>query len=530
MRLKCYIAATMSEAMAMVRRELGDDAIIVSTQRGADGQGVRVTAALEEVTTDEEVHQVLTGSHASPVVDHLREHLIYHGLPSRLIERMLASARHVDSEDPVMVCAGALDELFVFAPLPDRQAPRPFLLIGPPGAGKTIAVAKLAARSRLAHRSVGVITADTVRAGALEQLQAFTKILGVDLRKVRSGQALADVLYQGGGQHDLVFIDTPSLNPFVADDVAFLQELLAGVDVEPILVMAAGGDPIEAAEIGEIFASLGATRLLATRLDMTRRLGAVLSAAEAGQFMICDVSVNPQIVQGLCPISPLSMARLLVPQEEKGSQTGTIPAESAPRRSAPPTAPAPAAPPAGISATPAAVSVPMPMSVSAPASAAGAVSGVASGAPSGAPSGATPVASSGAPVSGWDGAVRKAGGAGRPASSSAAAVTAPLSPSRSSLPPVAAAPERSAPSRRGVSGRGAPPPEATPPAWHRGAGSSVEEFDHPPSVDDFFQMEDDAFVDPFPRDSEARPIFSFRDDDEDSGEPVVPRGRRDEGR
>jgi flagellar biosynthesis protein FlhF len=306
----------MAEAMAEVRHELGDDAIIVSTQRAAGGQGVRITAALEEVATDDEVHLALSGSLPSPVADQVREHLVYHGLPPRLIERMVSVARDVGSEDPTMACAGALDALFSFAPLPERQAPHPFVMIGPPGSGKTIAVAKLAARGRLNGRSVGVISADTVRAGALEQLSAFTKILSVDLRKARGGRALTQLLHEEQGQHDLVFIDTPGLNPFYPSDMDYLRDLIADIEVEPVLVMAAGGDPVEAAEMAEAFSEIGASRLLATRLDMTRRLGAILAAADAAQFMFCDVSINPHIVNGLCPINPVSMARLLVPPEE----------------------------------------------------------------------------------------------------------------------------------------------------------------------------------------------------------------------
>ena len=61
MRLKSYNAATMAEAMRMVREELGDDAIIVSTQRASDGQGVRITAALEDPSDDDDIDRALTG-------------------------------------------------------------------------------------------------------------------------------------------------------------------------------------------------------------------------------------------------------------------------------------------------------------------------------------------------------------------------------------------------------------------------------------------------------------------------------------
>lgn len=316
MRLKSFSAPSMAEAMALVRAELGDDAIIVTTQRSSGGQGVRITAALEETTADDEINDMLSGGAPSPVADTVRECLAYHGVPPRLTERLVAAARQVDSEDPTMACAGALDEVFVFAPLPAKKAPRPFMLVGPPGAGKTITVAKLAARARIAGRTVAVITADSVRAGALEQLAAFTSILSIELKKARGAQSLGRMVAEASARNDLVFVDTPGLNPFNDTDMTFLRSLIESTDVEPVLVMAAGGDPAEAVEIAEAFAAAGATRLLATRLDMTRRLGAVMAAADAGQFMFCDVSINPHVANGLCPISPVSMARLLVPPVE----------------------------------------------------------------------------------------------------------------------------------------------------------------------------------------------------------------------
>jgi len=82
-------------------------------------------------------------------------------------------------------------------------------------------------------------------------------------------------------------------------------------------VLAAGGDASEAADLGEAFGASGATRLLATRLDMTRRLGAILAAADAGQLMFSEVSLNPHVATGLCAVNPVSMARLILPPEEE---------------------------------------------------------------------------------------------------------------------------------------------------------------------------------------------------------------------
>ena len=317
MRLKSYNAATMAEAMRMVREELGDNAIIVSTQRSSDGQGVRITAALEDPSDDDDIEAAISGRNTTPFAERVREALEYHGCPQRLVERMVQAAMQVEVGSPTMACATALEDHFDFAPLPERKSPRPFMLVGPPGSGKTITTAKLAARGRLAGRAVGVITADTIRAGAIEQLQAFTGILEIELRQVRGPEGLGAAVNEMMPKYDLVFIDSPGLNPFSQHDMDYLKNLVNAADVEPILVLAAGGDAAEAADIGEAFGASGATRLLATRLDMTRRLGAILAAADAGQLMFSEVSLNPHVATGLCAVNPVSMARLILPPEEE---------------------------------------------------------------------------------------------------------------------------------------------------------------------------------------------------------------------
>lgn len=317
MRLKSYNAPTVAEAMRMAREELGDDAIIVSTQRSSDGQGVRITAALEDPAADDAIASALSGKNTTPFAEKVREALEYHGVPARLVEKMVQAAMGVEVGSPTMACATALEDHFDFAPLPERKSPRPFMLVGPPGSGKTITTSKLAARARLAGRPVGVITADTIRAGAIEQLQAFTSILEVELRQVRGPEGLSQAVNEMMSRYDLVFIDSPGLNPFSQHDMDYLKNLVGASDVEPILVLAAGGDASEAADIGEAFGASGATRLLATRLDMTRRLGAILAAADGGQLIFSEVSLNPHVATGLCAVNPVSMARLILPPEEE---------------------------------------------------------------------------------------------------------------------------------------------------------------------------------------------------------------------
>ncbi|TAN47173.1 MAG: GTP-binding protein, partial [Rhodospirillales bacterium] len=239
MRLKTYTASGMAEAMQTVRRELGDEAIIVSTQKDPETGEVHITAALEGYDTDEDAIERMLGGGMRPFISEaVRQALSFHGVPGRLIERLVVAMGAVESEDPVMACAAALDSTFAFAPLPDKSAPRPFMLIGPPGSGKTITVAKLAARSVMKGRKVGVITTDSMRAGVVEQLASFTRIMDIELKVARGPDALKRMLDDNAGIYDLVFIDSPGLNPFQERDVKYLGDLLEAGGVEPILVMA----------------------------------------------------------------------------------------------------------------------------------------------------------------------------------------------------------------------------------------------------------------------------------------------------
>ena len=83
-----------------------------------------------------------------------------HGTPPELADRLLNNAAAQAAGDPHMALAGALDAIFQFLPLPEEgKQPRPIMLIGPPGGGKTSAVAKMAARiadHRLLSTTTGV--------------------------------------------------------------------------------------------------------------------------------------------------------------------------------------------------------------------------------------------------------------------------------------------------------------------------------------------------------------------------------------
>jgi flagellar biosynthesis protein FlhF len=269
MRLKVVRAARLSDALAELRGTLGEDAVILSTRRVAGG--VEVTAG--EAPEDE---PLVIPPDAAPRARALPPGLARHNVPAALAERLV--------QGPL---PAALAAALAFAPLPDG----PLMLAGPPGAGKTLTTAKLAARAVLAGRRPLLVTADGRRAGAAEQLAAFARVLGL-AKAVRRAEPAQPVL-----------VDLPGIDPFNAQDATMLAGLMQAAGGTALLVQPAGLDPDEAAETARAFALLGCRHLLPTRLDAARRLGGVLSAAAAG-LSLTEAGTGQDPAGDLVPITP----------------------------------------------------------------------------------------------------------------------------------------------------------------------------------------------------------------------------------
>lgn len=309
MRLRTFSAPTMSAAMREVRARMGADAVIVATQRGRDGAGVRVTAAIEDADRADDA-DLLQRADAGAVEPVLGASLAFHGTPLQLAGRLIDAAL-VHGGTPAVALAGGLARLFPFDPLPGPHLPRRLALVGPPGVGKTVSAAKLVARLVMARRPVRVVTTDGFRAGGAEQLGALARVMGQDLVTAEKPEALKAALASLPGDTAAI-IDTAGVNPFQIRAVGALSELIEAAEAEPVLVAAAGGDVDEASDVAAAFGAVGARRLLVTRLDAARRLGAVLAAADAGRLAFSDASDTPRIAQGLAALTPTLLAKHLV--------------------------------------------------------------------------------------------------------------------------------------------------------------------------------------------------------------------------
>ncbi len=305
MRLRTFTAASIGEAMRQVRTALGEDAVILSTEQV--GKQVKVTAAVEPEAAPAGAAPV-----AAEPSDELESALRYHGVPQALSGRLLATAADLEGSSPQQALTAALRAQFGFQPLTDRKPAKPILLAGLPGAGKSSTLAKLAARAKVNGLAATAVTCDLAKAGAIEQLATYAKALEMPAYRAKDAATLRKAVAKAdaGGA---VLIDTLGTNPLKPGDLAQLRELAEAAGAEIVLVMAAGGDALESAELAAGYAEAGATRLVATKVDVARRYGGILAAAEAGRLAFAGVGTSPEIASGLGTLRADQLCRLILP-------------------------------------------------------------------------------------------------------------------------------------------------------------------------------------------------------------------------
>lgn len=280
---------SMTEALARVRRELGDRAVILSAHTLRDGPAwaiwrpklVEVTAAVEQDNTGERL------MHLEEAVEHLVQHLApadqqqtdgsdclqalgVSELARSAVRERLPDESQVPPTRPQLQLAV---ERLLGLPLPvgvgeEGAGPRIVALVGVTGVGKTTTLAKLAAHFTLAEQlRVGLVTSDTFRIGAIEQLRTYAQILGVPLEVVNQEPGLQEAKSRFADR-DIVLVDSGGRSHHNAMAMAELRRYLTMLEPdETHLVLSLTTRTEDALAQLEAFSDLGVNRVLYTKLD-----------------------------------------------------------------------------------------------------------------------------------------------------------------------------------------------------------------------------------------------------------------------
>ncbi|MBN1309118.1 MAG: flagellar biosynthesis protein FlhF [Chitinispirillaceae bacterium] len=169
-----------------------------------------------------------------------------------------------------------------------KEGPLVVAFIGPTGHGKTTTLAKLAAHCRIVKKKrVSILTADTYRIAAIEQIRIFTEIIKVGLQVVFTPEE-ASVAIAECEADDIVLVDTAGRSQRNREHMEDLEELLTILHADEVhLVLSATTKDSDLVDCIERYRPSGINRLLFTKLDETRRIGNILNTVHR-----CDLPVS----------------------------------------------------------------------------------------------------------------------------------------------------------------------------------------------------------------------------------------------
>jgi flagellar biosynthesis protein FlhF len=324
--IRTFRAPDARSALSAVKAAFGADAVIIETKElqgglftkpqievtAASGErpapkAERVTendvAALRRVMEDvrRSLHQKSDGVGGDRTPGHelsadarrVFRHLLNRGIEDGVARELLDQALTAGAEGVAEISRGvvkALGRQLQAAPAPwSAEARRTIALVGPTGVGKTTAIAKIAARALLETQfKVGLITVDTYRVGASDQLARYGKIMGVPTYVARDRAGLAEAVDRTRDA-DLVLIDTAGRS-----DAASIEAQMALVtsapNVQLHLVMSLATGARELAGVARRYKSFNPERLIFTKLDEAEGPAGALAAS----------AVLPRAVSCLC--------------------------------------------------------------------------------------------------------------------------------------------------------------------------------------------------------------------------------------
>jgi len=328
LKMKKYTANTMPEAMKLIRKELGDDAVILSSKvvfsKGFLGlfkkKSIEVLAGMdtfEHSIIASEMPSMVSQEHPNVSVDIQRDLADLKQMVQKIQRPEMLSSYPTEmktlmdfleeQELSEELITSVSDELFVHHEtntevaieieeqlkiakklLKTQMEELPFggisyankyiNILGPTGVGKTTTIAKMAARAVLEKKKkVGFITTDTYRIAAIEQLKTYAGLLQAPLEIVYNEKDLQEAMIKLN-HLDIVFIDTAGRNYKETKFVRDLQKLIEfEVNTETFLVLSSTSKQKDMEVIIEQFSEFPIDKFIFTKVDETNTIGSIIN-------------------------------------------------------------------------------------------------------------------------------------------------------------------------------------------------------------------------------------------------------------
>lgn len=334
MKVKKYVVEDMQKAFVMIKEDLGKDAVILSQQK-VRKKGIKgfiskpvyeVIAAADDKENTKRFGDELSLKKLEYKINQLQDMLKYNtkiddkpenehgdiqilrenGVSDDVIKLLKQNINFEDDETYVR----EINDFFVnLIGQPDlielKSRPTTILFIGPTGVGKTTTIAKIAANLVLKQRlSVALVTMDTYRIAAVEQLKRYGDILGISTTVINSPLEYPSAI-KNLKNHDVILIDTAGRNHKNEYQLNEVKSLLKIHKMSKVyLVLSLTSKDRDLVDIVNRYSFIEDFALLFTKLDETETIGGIINVCYTTRKKISYVTTGQRVPDDITVFDP----------------------------------------------------------------------------------------------------------------------------------------------------------------------------------------------------------------------------------
>jgi flagellar biosynthesis protein FlhF len=241
--------------------------------------------------------------------------LVDNGVEPGNAEAVVRAAQQDATEISIVrraVATFLMEQIHTTPPLHSITGRRVAAFVGPTGVGKTTTIAKISAACVVAGRRVGLVTTDTYRIAAIEQLKCYADLMGIPLEVADSPDSVRKAI-ERMARCQVVLIDTAGRSPRATADINNLAACLSRAWVNEVhLVLSAGISPKDLRRTQAGFRCLGISRLLWTKLDECATFGSLFNGQLLVQAPLSYLSLGQRVPEDLEAATSERVTRLLL--------------------------------------------------------------------------------------------------------------------------------------------------------------------------------------------------------------------------
>ena len=204
--------------------------------------------------------------------------------------------------------------------VPGERRPKVVFFIGPTGVGKTTTIAKIASKFKVEEgKKVGLITADTYRMAAANQLQTYANILGVPLNVIYSPEELLDTVKKQVRENDdldVILVDTIGFSHKNEEQRQDTKKLISALgdyyDSEVYLVLSATTKQKDLIDIADSYMEFAKFNLIFTKLDETKCLGNIFNMKVYTKAPLSYITVGQNVPDDIEIVNAQKLVKLLL--------------------------------------------------------------------------------------------------------------------------------------------------------------------------------------------------------------------------